>query len=126
MSALDDARAHLAKANEFLEAAGFDLDLDLFSAATSNAVLAGINAKDAICLRLTGTTNETDNHNMAVAELKAAGPAGADLAPALARLLKLKSKAQYQAAAIAAADAANAVKWATKLVDGATAVVTGR
>ena len=32
----------------------------------------------------------------------------------------------FKAAAIAAADAANAVKWGTKLVDGATAVVTGR
>lgn len=91
MTALDDARAHLANAEEFLEAAQFSVDLDLFSAATSNAVLAGINAKDAICLRLTGTTNKTDNHNMAVAELKASGPADAALAPALSNVEPIPS-----------------------------------
>jgi hypothetical protein len=45
---LDDARAHLAKAQEFLAAAEFTLDLDLFNAATSSAVSSGINSKDAI------------------------------------------------------------------------------
>jgi uncharacterized protein (UPF0332 family) len=54
VTALSEARAHLRKAKEFLTAAEFSLDLDLFNAATSNAVTSGINAKDAICLRLTG------------------------------------------------------------------------
>lgn len=54
MRTLDEARAHLAKAREFLTAAELNLDLDLFNAATSNAVISGINSKDAICLRLTG------------------------------------------------------------------------
>lgn len=34
MSSLDDARAHLAKAREFLDAARTSLDLELFNAAT--------------------------------------------------------------------------------------------
>jgi len=59
MTALDEARAHLAKAREFLTAAELDLDLDLFNVATSNAVISGINAKDATCLRLTGTTGKS-------------------------------------------------------------------
>jgi hypothetical protein len=126
MTALQDARAHLAKAREFLEAAKFDLDLDLFNAATSDAVIAGINAKDAICLRLTGTTRKSDNHADAVAELKAAGPAGAALAPTLSRLLKLKTKSQYQSASVAANDANKAIEWATRLVEGAEEVVSAR
>lgn len=126
MSALEDARAHVAKAQEFLEAARFNLDLKLYSAATSDAVVAGINAKDATCLRLTGVTRKSDNHVAAIAELKAAGPAGAGLAPTLARLIKMKARAQYQSAAVSAPDAANAVRWASKLVEGAEEVVKGR
>jgi hypothetical protein len=76
MPALDDARAHLAKAREFLEAAELTNDLGLFNAAASSAVTSGINSKDAICLTLTGRTRKADNHLEAVAELKAAGPAG--------------------------------------------------
>ena len=126
MTTLDDARAHLAKAREFLAAAGFNLDLELFNAATSDAVISGINSKDAICLRLTGTTRKADGHSEAVAELKAAGPDGAVLAPALSRLLKLKTKSQSQSASIAAADATKAVEWAGRLLVGAEAVVSSR
>jgi len=126
MSALEDARAHLAKAREFLQAAQFNLDLELFNAATSDAVISGINSNDAICLRLTGTTRKADNHNEAVAELKAAGPAGAALAPTFSRLLKLKTKSQYQSASVAKADANKAIEWATRMLEGAEAVVTTR
>lgn len=100
MSALTQARDHLNKAREFLEAAEIDLDLEFFSAATSHAVIAGINSKDAICLKLTGRTTKGDNHHEAVAELKPAGPEGADVAATMSRLLKLKTKAQYLAPAI--------------------------
>jgi hypothetical protein len=58
MPALDDARAHLAKAREFLEAAELTNDLGLFNAAASSAVTSGINSKDAICLTLTGRTRK--------------------------------------------------------------------
>jgi len=126
MSALHDARAHLEKAREFLDAARVNLEWEHFNAATSNAVVSGINSKDAICLRLTGTTRKADNHNEAVAELKAAGPAGAKLDPTLSRLLKLKTKSQYQSIAVAAGDANKAVEWAAKLLEGAELVVSGR
>lgn len=126
MSALDDARTHLEKAREFLEAARVDLDWEHFNAATSNAVISGINAKDAICLRLTGATRKGDNHNEAVAELKAAGPAGATLAPTLGRLLRLKTKAQDQSHLVAAGEATRAIGWAEKLLAEAEKVVSGR
>jgi len=123
MSALDDARAHLAKAREFLEAAELNNDLRLYNAASSNAVTAGINSKEAICLALTGRTDKTENHQQARAELRAAGPAGRQVEPTLTRLLKLKPKAHYQSSPVSAADAARAVEWATRMVEKAAEVV---
>lgn len=123
MSALSDGRAHLRKAREFLDAAELSLDADLYNAATSSAVTSGINAKDAVCLALTGTTGKSENHLDAVAELRAAGQASRSLAPTLGRLLKLKNKSQYQTVDVARADAVKAVGWATTLVDGASGIV---
>jgi len=48
MGALDDARSHLAKAREFVEAAEVTLDLGLFDAAGSSAVSSGINSATAV------------------------------------------------------------------------------
>ena len=123
MSALCDAQLHLAKAEEFLTDAEVSRDLELFNAATSDAVVSGINSKDAVCLKLTGKTVKSDNHPAAVAELKKAGPAGATLAPTLQRLLKLKTRSQYQTMTIARQDATAAVDWARKLYEGARTIV---
>lgn len=123
MSALSDARAHLRKAREFLDAAELNLDRNLHNAATSSAVTSGINAKDAICLALTGKTAKSENHTDAVVELRAAGPATKSLATTLGRLLKLKNKSQYQTLDVARTEAMRAVGWATMLVEGATGIV---
>ena len=98
-------------------------DFELFSPAVSAAVTSGINAKDAICLRLTGRTGRTDNHQVAVAELKVAGPAGAQLVATFDRLLKLKPKAQYQTKKMTLDEAEKAVQWAQRMYDVAEAVV---
>jgi uncharacterized protein (UPF0332 family) len=126
MTTLDDARAHLSKAREFLTAARSNLDLELFNAASPDAVISGINCKDAICLRLTGTTRQSDGHGEAVAELRAASPGGAALAPSLSRLLRQKTKSQYQSTSVTAADAKKAVEWAARLLEGTEAVVSSR
>lgn len=123
MSALHDARAHLRKAREFLDAAEINLECDLYNAATSSAVTSGINAKDAICLALAGRTAKAESHIDAVAELRAAGPGTKSWATALGRLLKLKNKSQYQTVDVARADAVKSVTWSTTLVEGATSVV---
>lgn len=123
VGARDEARAHLAKAREFLDAAQLELDADLFTAAASSAVLAGINAKDAICLRLTGRTGKSEDHRAAVPELAAAGPAGKALESTFRRLLALKTSAQYQAAPIGRTDATKAIEWAARTVDTARDVV---
>ncbi|TCC36817.1 HEPN domain-containing protein [Kribbella sindirgiensis] len=119
MPAIDDARAHLTKAREFLEAAQLTNDLQLYNAAASNAVTSGINSKDAICLALTGHTRKSDNHTEAVVELKRAGAAGRDSSATLSRLLKLKSRSQYQASSVSAADATKSIDWAARLLDTA-------
>lgn len=119
MTGRDDARRHLDKAREFLTAAGLEYERELFTAAASSAVLAGINAKDAICLRLTGRTGKSDDHRAAVPELAAAGPGGKALESTFRRLLGLKTSAQYQAAPIGRTDATKALQWATRMVDTA-------
>ncbi len=126
MTALDDSRSHLTKAREFLQAARFNLEMQLYNAATSDAVVSGINSKDAICLRVTGRTRKTDDHRDAVNDVKAVGPIGAAAAPTLSRLLKLKTKSQYQPSSMSAFDAGRAVEWAERLLASAEQVVTDR
>ena len=123
MSALHDARSHLAKADEFILAAESSLDRGLFNAATSDAVIAGINSKDAICLKLTGATGKSDSHSSAIDELSRTGRLGRDLAPTLSRLLQLKTKSQYQSTAVAQVDATRAIEWARRLRDAAADIV---
>lgn len=75
-----------------------------------------------MCLALTGRTRKSDNHTEAIAELKGAGTAGRDSSTTLSRLLRLKSKSQYQAASVSAADAAKSIEWAARLLETAQAV----
>ncbi|HEX2805928.1 MAG TPA: HEPN domain-containing protein [Kineosporiaceae bacterium] len=123
MTALDDARGHLAKAHEFLDAAEVTHDLGLYNAATSNAVTSGINSKDAICLTLTGRTRKADDHRTAVPELRASGPIGREQASTLDRLLRLKPRSQYQPESIAASDAERSIRWAERLLRAEEGVV---
>lgn len=126
MTALDEARLHLGKAREFLHAAETSRDLGLDNAAASDAVISAVNSKDAICLSLGGRTGKSDNHALAVDELKKSGPAGARLATTLSRLLNLKTRSQYAARSISNADAAKAVEWATRMYTSAEAIVRDR
>lgn len=105
MTASEEARLHLAKAREFLDAAETSRDLGLDNAAASDAVISAINNKDAICLALAGRTGKSDNHAQAVDELKQSGPVGAELGSTLGRLLNLKTRSQYSARSVSAADA---------------------
>ena len=123
MSALAEARAHLVKAKEFLDASGLALDAGLFNAAASDAVVSGINSKDAICLALTGRSNKSDDHAAAVAELRRAGRAGAQLDATFKRLLNVKSRSQYQTASVRHRQAADALSWAERMYTAARSVV---
>jgi hypothetical protein len=123
LTPLEVARGHVAKAQEFLSEAEAALRNGHPNVATSNAVIAGINAKDAICLVLVGATSKAADHSQAVPELRKAGKAGALLAPTLDRLLKPKTKSQYQSISVSTKDAVFAVRQAGKLVAEAAKLV---
>jgi cobalamin-dependent methionine synthase I len=126
LTALEEARHHLATAREFLDAAETSRDLGLHNAAASDAVISAINSKDAVCLALTGRTGNSDNHARAVEELKRSGPVGAELASYLSRLLNLKTRSQYASRSVSAVDASKAVGWASRLHATAEGVVRDR
>ena len=114
-----EAVAHVGKAQEFLDAAEMAADVGWHNAAAANAVTAGINAKDAICLLLAGRTTAADDHRAAVAELRALGRAAGDAAIALDRLLGVKDRAQYDRRDVSEADAKAALRRARTLVETA-------
>lgn len=116
---------HLAKAQEFLAAATTSVSDGQPSAATSSSVIAAINAKDAMCLALTGTTEKSQDHSVAAAELRRAGAVGAACANDLDRLLRIKTRSQYQAVAVSATDAAKALERAEKIVAAAERLLLG-
>lgn len=124
MTALGRATTHLDKARQFLESAEITHEMELFDAATSAAVLSGINSKDAICLARNGVTAKTDNHARAITELKEAGRDAAALAPTFKRLLQVKVKAQYDGTHVTGAKAQEAVRRAQRMYDAAVRIVS--
>lgn len=126
MTALDEARLHLAKAREFLDAAEAGRDLGLANAAASDAVISAINSKDSICHALTGRTGKSENHAQAVDELRRSGPAGAGLATTMSRLLNLKTRSQYASRSVSPVDASKAVEWASRMYAAAEGAVQDR
>ena len=124
MNSLAAAQAHLVKAREFLDAAGVSLDLEQYNAAASNAVISAVNSKDAICLKRLGATMKSDNHADAAKELSSAGEDSARLGPTFKRLLAVKSKSQYQSAAITPSAARIAFGNAEKMYESARAVAS--
>jgi hypothetical protein len=117
-----DARAHLAKAGEYLQAATDSLALDNRVAATGNAVHAGIAAADAIAAALVGSV-WAGEHSQAPAHLEKAGADGRQAATQLRRLLPLKTKAEYDPAPIGQGEARAAVKAAERILAIAERVV---
>ena len=113
MSASEDTKAHLALANEFLEAAKQANEAGLHNAAASNAVWSGIHSKNAICLQLTGKTGTTGNHVEDMAELQASGTIGQAQAATFDQLLRADS----------GSDAGQAIGWAGELLAAARDVV---
>jgi uncharacterized protein (UPF0332 family) len=112
-----DVRAYAAKAEEYLEAAIENLEEGRHNAATSAAIHAGINAADAILGALQGMRSSDPDHGRAVDLLDASGKDGKDAAKHLARLIPLKTKAEYDPGAVPRSKAESAVKSATRLVE---------
>lgn len=112
-----DVRAHAAKAEEYLEAAEDAFGSGRYNAATSLAIHAGINAADAITGALRGMRSSDPDHARAVDLLEASGKDGKDASKHLARLIPLKTKAEYDPGNISRSKAQTAVKSATRIVE---------
>lgn len=112
----DQVSAYVRKAEEYLAAATAELDADRPIAAASLAIHAGINAADAVTGARLGQRAAGQNHDEALALLRTAGPDGAAAAKELARLLPMKTRAEYEPDDIAKADASRAVDRAHRIV----------
>ncbi len=123
----NEAREHVRHAHDFLDGARTSLAFGHLRAAGSDAVLAGIRAKDAICTALTGSTRKSDDHRRAVKELvEALGehPETSTAERALADLVKFKTPIQYSTRRIDEPRIAALVRRAESLVALADEIVS--
>lgn len=111
------ARAYVGKAEEYLLAATAELAADRPIAATSLAIHAGINAADAVTGMRLGQRAAGQDHDEALVLLRTAGPDGTAVAKELARLLPMKTRAEYEPDDIPKSDASKAVERARRIVD---------
>lgn len=116
-------RAYLVKAEQYLDAAATEFAADRPIAATSLAVHAAINAADAVTGTRLGRRAAGQDHDEALGLLREAGKDGAEVAGSLVRLLPMKTKAEYEPAAIPKSAAEKAVAWARRCVVVARRVV---
>ena len=110
------ARAYVGKAEEFLAAAESELRAGRSISATSLAIHAGINSSDAVTGLRTGQRAAGQDHEGVRALLRDAGQDGAELERSLARLLPLKTKAEYEPDEVSLSEATRAVDRATRCV----------
>ena len=108
-----DARARLADAEAFLEAAAIATNPDVIA---TNAIHAAIAAADTICCMALRERSADANHTAAV-ELLA--EVDGRLSATLARALSRKTQAAYETRDISTRDAATCVRQATTLLDAA-------
>jgi len=119
-----DTRAYAAKAEEYLEAAKQDLKDGRYNAAASAAVHAGINAGDAITGALRGMRSADADHGRAIDLLDSSGKEGKEASRQLARLIPLKTKAEYDPGTVPRSKAGSAVKSASRLIEIARRLTT--
>ena len=112
-----DARARLADAEAFLEAATIATNPDVVA---TNAIHAAIAAADAICCVALRERSADANHT-AAAELLA--QVDTRLSAALTRALNRKTQAAYETRDVSATDSAACVRQATTLLEAARARV---
>ena len=121
---LADARHYLAQANEFLAAAQSKLDAERFNAAAGAAVVAVVNAADAVSGFRLGE-RWIGSHELAGGHVARAGAEGKQLERALQRAVPVKNRAQYDPAPVSAGQARNLVEVARRAVAAANKVAAG-
>lgn len=119
-----DARIRLRAAQAYLDVAESVLAeptrAEYLNVAAGLAILAGIAASDAICGMRLGYLHRGEDHRAAEDLLRKATPDGPKLAAQLGRLLSLKYAAHYGMLLVSMRNAADARKWAARLVERAT------
>jgi len=118
------ARAYLAKAEEYLAAASSELTAHRTIAATSLAIHAAINAADVVSGIRRGVRAAGQDHDQILVLLREAGKDGAEVETDLARLLPLKGRAEYEPDDISNTDASKAVDRASRCVAVAPRLLT--
>jgi HEPN domain-containing protein len=120
------ARRYLHKAQEYLDSAQDNLDLERATPAAGDAIHAGISAKDAIVTALTGATSKAKDHAKAARELRQALGVHTEAAAAeraLRDLVSMKGDVEYGTTLITLAKAEPLVRRARSLVDLAATLV---
>lgn len=88
------ARQYLRKAQEYLDSARDNFDLERMTPAAGDAIHAGIAAKDAVVTALIGRTSKHKDHAQAATELRSSltgRPDAAAAEKALRELVALKA-----------------------------------
>lgn len=117
-----DAKLYLAKAEQFLEEAQLAAKASRHDAAMLNAIHAAISATDAVTVVLAGRRSSDRDHQRAVDLLIAVGGRSESItarAKQLSALLARKNEVEYESGRATAAEAADAVSRANRLVDWA-------
>jgi HEPN domain-containing protein len=123
---LNRARAFLKKGEEYLASAEANFDARRYTPAAGDASHAGINAKDAIVMALSGATSKGKNHAAAAKELRAAlatRDAAASAERSLRELIAAKTDVEYGTDLVTAAKAEPLVRRARFLIELAVAVI---
>jgi hypothetical protein len=110
-------RAHVANPDEYLAAAVSELEAGRPIAATSLAIHAAIDAADVATGRRVGRRAAGQDHDEVLSLLREAGKDGAAVKKELARLVPLKSKAEYEPDEVPRSEAARAVDRARRFVE---------
>ncbi len=110
------ARAYVAKSEEYFAGAANELGAGRSIAATSLAIHAAISAADAVTGVRLGRRAAGQDHDQVLSLLRESGQDGAEVERNLARLLPLKTKAEYEPDEIAVSDATRAVERAGRCV----------
>lgn len=120
------ARRYLQKAQEYMDSAEDNLDMERATPAAGDAIHAGISAKDAIVTILTGATSKGKDHAKAARELRqalGARPEAASAEKGLRDLVTAKGDVEYGTTLITLAKAEPLVRRARALVELATRIV---
>jgi HEPN domain-containing protein len=126
MTARGEARLYLRKSDQFMEEAGAALAAQRYDACMLTAIHAAISGTDAVTVALAGRRSADPDHQRAsdlLEEVAGEAPAIRERVRQLRALLARKNLVEYESRPATAAEAAEAVERAGRLVGWAREVV---